>query len=165
MQALDCIESTPLLTRTAQLKVKAPYTNAPACEPTSPPTPAPVNQSIANILCTPIVPTADWVFERAGNGSSHPSCSSPPIVNLARMCQGDPTSIVLDASLYNDGIGCFRAQSRQCKYQLRQVAQFDFDLTMTTCRGVWASFWSTPNHWEGDGLSGEMDWMETCLGE
>lgn len=128
------------------------------------PTPSPNLQSV-NANCSVIVPTADWVFDRSGNGSTHNSCSNPPIVNLARMCQGDPTSIVMDASLQNDGIGCFRAQALGCKFNLRQVAQIDFDITMSSCYGVWASFWANPNYWAGGGQSGEMDWMESCDGE
>jgi len=50
-----------------------------------------------------------------------------------------------------------------CKFDLRNMEQLDFDINMINCGGTWAApLWMTPDYWQGGGASGEIDMMENC---
>merc|ERR1719197_1304017 len=61
----------------------------------------------------PIVkPNDKWLWDSNPGSGAWPSCTSPPAENQGRMCQGDPTSIVMQA----DGSAgqCLVAQMLDC---------------------------------------------------
>lgn len=102
-------------------------------------------------------PEADWVWSTGAVPS--PSCTNPPVVNNAQMCEGDPTSIVLQAS----GQAECLASKMDCPFNMHDLDQLDFDVDMVGCEGTWAApLWMSPNHWEGGGWSGEIDMLENC---
>jgi hypothetical protein len=89
-----------------------------------------------------------------------PSCTSPPVQNNARMCQGDPTSVVIEG---NGQPQCLSAKASDCKFSMYDMEQLDFDVNMLGCGGTWAApLWMSPNRWKGGGASGEVDMMENC---
>lgn len=104
-------------------------------------------------------PSGDWVWTTGAAPS--PSCTSPPVENNAQMCNGDPTSIVLQATQGTPQ--CLAAKMPDCTFNMHDLYQMDFDLTMNDCKGTWAApLWVSPHHWEGGGASGEIDMVENC---
>lgn len=105
-----------------------------------------------------VSPDSEWVWS-TGAGPS-PSCSSPAVVNNAQMCEGDPTSIVFQASGSPE---CLASRMDACVFDMHDLDQLDFDIRMIGCKGTWAApLWMTPDHWEGGGNSGEIDMLENC---
>lgn len=104
-------------------------------------------------------PSGDWVWTTAASPS--PSCTSPAVENNAQMCNGDPTSIVMQAT---QGVPqCLGSKMPDCQFNLHDLYQMDFDLSMSDCKGTWAApLWISPHHWEGGGRSGEIDMVENC---
>jgi len=104
-----------------------------------------------------VSPESDWVWSTGAVPS--PSCSSPSVINNAQMCEGDPTSIVLQASGNSECL----ASKMECPFSMYDFDQLDFDVQMLDCKGTWAApLWMSPNHWEGGGDSGEVDMLENC---
>jgi len=102
--------------------------------------------------------SSDWVWSTQAHSS--PSCTSPAASNIGRMCSGDPTSVVM----HSHGLpGCFGTKMPDCKFNMHDLQQIDFDISMTDCAGTWAApLWLTPDHWAGGGRSGEIDMVEMC---
>jgi len=116
-----------------------------------------------NPLCggKPIVsPSEDWVWDRALKSGSWPSCTSPPVENKGQMCEGDPTSVVMQA----DGSAqCLATQMQSCAFDMHNVYQIDFDVVIWNCVGTWtAPLWLDPHYWDGGPESGELDLVEMC---
>lgn len=106
-------------------------------------------------------PSGDWVWSTGASPS--PSCQAPAVVNNGQMCNGDPTSIVMQAG---GGAECLGAKMPDCSFNLHNLHQMDFDLSMNDCKGTWAApLWISPNHWAGGGQSGEIDMVELCPSE
>lgn len=104
-----------------------------------------------------VSPDSEWVWSTGAVPS--PSCSSPAVVNNAQMCEGDPTSIVFQAS----GDAECLASKMECAFNMHDLDQLDFDIHMFDCKGTWAApLWMSPNHWQGNGESGEIDMLENC---
>jgi len=102
--------------------------------------------------------SSDWVWSHDAVPS--PSCSSPAVENVAQMCTGYPTSVVIRG---NGQPQCLSAQMPDCKFNMFDIDQLDFDTNMVGCRGTWAApLWMTPNYWAGGGDSGEIDMLENC---
>lgn len=100
----------------------------------------------------------EWVWSHDAVPS--PSCTSPPVENVARMCAGDPTSVVMSS---NGQPQCLSAQMLDCKFNMYDIDQLDFDVHMEGCAGTWAApLWMSPNRWMGGGDSGEIDMLENC---
>merc|ERR1719454_2810669 len=106
----------------------------------------------------PVVsPAPNWIWSR--DGMTSPSCTSPPVVNNAQMCEGDLTSIVFQAG---GGAECLSSKM-DCPFSMYDLEQLDFDVDMVDCDGTWAApLWMSPHHWEGSGYSGEIDMIENC---
>lgn len=105
-----------------------------------------------------VSPDAEWIWSTTATPS--PSCSYPSVVNNARACEGDPTSIVLEASGNSE---CLASKMEACPFSMYDLDQLDFDVQMINCKGTWAApLWMSPNHWEGGGDSGEIDMLENC---
>lgn len=106
-----------------------------------------------------VSPTSDWVWSTGAN-HDYPSCSMPRLVNNAQMCEGDPTSIVLQAS---GAAECLASKMDDCAFSMYDLETLDFEVQMINCKGTWAApLWMSPNHWEGGGDSGEVDMLENC---
>jgi len=119
------------------------------------------NSSSAGALCggaAVVEPSSDWVWSPHAVPSQ--SCMSPPMQNNAQMCAGDPTSVVLQSSGQPE---CISARMPDCQFNMHDLDQLDFDVSMIGCKGTWAApLWMSPDHWEGGGRSGEIDMMENC---
>jgi len=102
--------------------------------------------------------SADWIWNTDAVPS--PSCTSPPVENHALMCEGDPTSVVIQG---NGGPQCLSAHSA-CNFHMGNIFQLDFDVSILGCAGTWAApLWMTPDEWGTDGpSSGEIDMLEMC---
>lgn len=76
------------------------------------------------------------------------------------MCEGDPTSVVLEG----DGQPqCLVTTTRDCEFSIYDLDQVDFDWNMWNCKGTWAApLWGCPTRWHGGGASGEIDFLENC---
>jgi len=114
-------------------------------------------------ICQPDNTKQSWVWSPAVVQEKH-SCIHPPTQNIGQMCINDVTSILLDVSKTQEkGIGCYLTNMNDCVFNLRDFVQIDFDIVVSDCENTWFSFWATPrHHWTGDGLSGEMDFIESC---
>jgi hypothetical protein len=125
------------------------------------PTAAALNSTSAGSLCggaAVVEASADWVWSHEAMDS--PSCTSPAVENVAEMCEGDPTSVVIRSSGQPQ---CLSTQMPDCKFNMRSIDQLDFDVNMLGCRGTWAApLWMSPNRWLGGGDSGEIDMLENC---
>merc|ERR1712224_531222 len=89
-----------------------------------------------------------------------PSCQSPPVTNPGHMCDGDPTSIVLQS---HGNTACYASRMAACSFSMHELRQLDFDLRLMDCHGTWAApLWLTPDFWDGGGKSGEIDMVELC---
>lgn len=105
--------------------------------------------------------TADWVWSREVLQS--PSCTWPEMENPAKMCAGDPTSVVIEGTGQPQ---CASSWMQDCKFSMRDLTQLDFDVSMLQCGGTWtAPLWMTPDYWAGGGSSGEIDMSENCPAE
>jgi len=107
-------------------------------------------------------PLSDWTWSAAITGAQ--SCTSPGIGNWGKMCEGDPTSVVI----VNYGVpSCLRTDMSDCKMNMREVEQIDFDLRIRDCGNTWAApLWLTPDRWSSAGgayNSGELDLVELCV--
>jgi len=120
-----------------------------------------LNTSTSASLCgggAVVDASSDWVWSHEAVPS--PSCTSPAVQNVAKMCSGDPTSVVIQG----DGQPqCLSAQMSDCRFNMHDIDQLDFDVDMVGCGGTWAApLWMTPDHWAGGGASGEIDMVENC---
>lgn len=80
--------------------------------------------------------------------------------NVGQMCAGDPTSVVLQGSGQPQ---CLGTTMPDCKFNMHDVDQLDFDINMLGCGGTWAApLWMTPDHWYDGPNSGEIDMLENC---
>jgi len=105
-----------------------------------------------------VPPDSSWVWNTAAMASF--SCDSPAVVNNGKMCQGDPTSIVFQASGQAE---CLSSQVDACKFNMHDLEQLDFDVNQIGCKGTWAApLWMTPDTWKDGPNSGEIDMMENC---
>lgn len=105
-----------------------------------------------------VSPDSSWIWSTGAVPS--PSCQSPEVVNNAQMCEGDPTSIVFQAS---GDAECLASRMDACTFDMHDFDQLDFDLDMVDCQGTWAApLWMTPTYWEGGADSGEIDMIENC---
>lgn len=104
-----------------------------------------------------IDPPSNWAWSTGV--ATCPSCTNPPTENWGKMCAGDHTSVVIQ----NWGQpSCLRTVS-DCKMNMHDVQQIDFDLRISLCGSTWAApFWLTPDYWRGGGSSGEIDLVELC---
>lgn len=103
-------------------------------------------------------PESDWLWDRGTE--FYPSCTSPGVTNNAQQCHGDPTSVIFRA---NGNPECLATQMSQCKFNMYNLQQLDFDISLENCLGTWAApLWLTPDYWAGGGLSGEIDMVEIC---
>jgi hypothetical protein len=122
---------------------------------------AALNASASASLCNGaavVDASSDWVWSHTAVPS--PSCTSPPVQNNARMCQGDPTSVVIEG---NGQPQCLSAHASDCTFNMHNIEQLDFDVSMLGCGGTWAApLWMSPDRWMGGGRSGEVDMMENC---
>lgn len=109
-----------------------------------------------------IDPPSDWAWSTDVHPC--PSCQSPDVQNWGKMCAGDPTSVVIQ----NFGKpSCLRTAMPDCKMNMHEVEQIDFDLRIRNCGTTWAApLWLTPDLWQssggGPGHSGELDLAELC---
>lgn len=102
--------------------------------------------------------SSDWIWSHTAISS--PSCTNPAVQNVAKMCENDPTSVVIQGSGQPQ---CLSAQMLDCKFNMHNIEQLDFEVNMIGCNGTWtAPLWMTPDHWEGGGSSGEIDMVENC---
>lgn len=106
-----------------------------------------------------VAPSADWIWTPSAGNS--PSCGSPKVdPTVPRMCENDPTSVVLRLT---DAPECISVEGGDCKFDMHNVTQLDADIDLLHCYGAWtAPLWFTPNIWIGDGASGEVDMVEQC---
>merc|ERR1719359_1346817 len=94
--------------------------------------------------------SGDSVWDH-GAGPS-PSCDIPEVENNAQMCDGDPTSVVMQATAGTPQ--CLVARMPECTFNMNDLQQMDFDIIMNDCKGTWAApLWISPNQWNGGGLS------------
>lgn len=103
--------------------------------------------------------SSDWVWTPAtSNGYS---CMSPAVdSSKPKMCDGDPTSIVLEVTSAPE---CLVAYASDCEFSAYDVTQIDADVDMIDCYGTWAApLWLTPDYWYDGGSSGEIDMIENC---
>jgi len=109
-----------------------------------------------------IDPPAEWAWSKRVHDC--PSCTNPGTQNWGKMCQGDPTSVVLQ----NWGKpSCLRTAMEHCEMNMHEVKKIDFDLRIRNCGNTWAApLWLTPDLWSaahgGPGHSGELDLAELC---
>jgi len=126
----------------------------------SPPSPPPVPPSPSKLCAGASIVggSTDWIWNTDAVPS--PSCTSPAVENHALMCEGDPTSVVIQG---NGGPQCLSAHSA-CNFHMGNIFQVDFDVSMLGCTGTWAApLWMTPDEWGTDGASsGEIDMLEMC---
>lgn len=119
------------------------------------------NVTSDDVLCPGSYATApgrDWLWDT--RTKYYPSCTSPSVVNNAQQCYGDPTSVVFRASGSPE---CLATQMSACKFDMHNLQQLDFDVTLENCLGTWAApLWLTPDYWAGGGSSGEIDMVEIC---
>lgn len=102
--------------------------------------------------------SSSWAWSTGVSPS--PSCTSPGVQNIGRMCSDDPTSIVMHT---HGKEGCFVTRMSDCKFDMRSFKQMDFELRIADCYGTWAApLWLTPDYWAGGGMSGEIDMVELC---
>lgn len=120
-----------------------------------------VSSRTPGVLCggnAIVAPSSNWVW--SSGAAPSPSCTSPPVENNAQMCSGDPTSVVIQG---NGQPQCLGASMPDCRFNLRNIQQLDFDVNMIGCGGTWAApLWMSPEYWAGGGASGEIDMMENC---
>jgi len=107
-------------------------------------------------------PPSEWAWSTAASPS--PSCMTPRAENRGKMCNDDPTSVVIQ----NYGTpSCLVTDMSDCKLNLREVEQIDFDLRIRDCGNTWAApLWLTPDRWSNEGgayNSGELDLVELCV--
>lgn len=117
--------------------------------------------------CTPVAidKTSPWSVTGSATAKS---CSSPNLEYVGQMCQGDPTSIVIDTTRSKtgeDGKGCFVSRAETCPFYMNKVASIEFEITLQNCKQVWLSFWANPTTWDLPAdTAGELDMIETCGG-
>jgi len=127
-------------------------------------------------LSVPLDGTSVW---EGGQNRKWYSCASKPgagfstgsdvRVEGAGMCadsQGrpDPTSLVVDMEALGDRTGCFAWVMDQCRLDLRQVKNIEFDVDLTQCDNLWSTpLELSPLSWlPPQGLSGEVNLLESC---
>lgn len=101
----------------------------------------------------------DWVWTPATSNSY--SCTSPSVdSSKPKMCDNDPTSIVLQVT---DAPECLVAYASDCEMSAYDITRIEADIDMVDCYGTWAApLWLTPDYWNGGGSSGEIDMIEMC---
>lgn len=106
----------------------------------------------------------DWPFSVAA-GTDY-SCRSPrggvnDQGNTPHMCNGKPNSVRIQIT--HGEAECLRAHADQCKIPMRDFVSLDYDLNIDQCQGIWAApVWMSPDKWQWDGDSGEIDSTEMC---
>jgi len=109
--------------------------------------------------------TTEWVFS-AVSGPAWSSCASSrggvnDLGTYPMQCESDPTSVRIAVS---SGLAeCLVASSFDCKIPMYDFVSLDYDVHVSSCNGIWAApLWMTPDTWQWDGGSGEIDSLEMC---
>lgn len=108
--------------------------------------------------------TSSWVWSTDTVQEAN-SCTNPSTQNIGQKVGNDPTSIVLDATTGKTvgGIGCYLTNMSDCKFNLHDIKQIEFDITVSNCEDTWFSFWASPVNYGNDNtVSGEIDFIEAC---
>ncbi|GMI04156.1 hypothetical protein TrVE_jg7025 [Triparma verrucosa] len=123
---------------------------------------------VHGVPCTPASnpDPSNWVFD--ASPTEHPSCSSSgggvnDLGSAPVQCEGDLASVYtrLDPATY--GAECLSAKASLCKIPMYNFTSLDYDFSIDSCNGVWAApLWMTPDTWQWDGGSGEIDSLELC---
>jgi hypothetical protein len=132
---------------------------SPSPLPTSPPPPPPPR------VCTQAPDDANWAF-RVTQDQWHSCASSAGRTNdlgtSPHKCANDPASVRI-ALAPTVGDECLVAAAPHCKIPMREFVSLDYDFAVDSCNGVWAApLWMTPETWQWEGGSGEIDSLEMC---
>ena len=81
--------------------------------------------------------------------------------NAPTHCEGDLSSVYM--ALNRGQAECLSAKAFDCKIPMRNFTSMDYDVNLESCQGAWAApLWLTPDTWQWDSGSGEIDSLEAC---
>jgi hypothetical protein len=109
-------------------------------------------------------PSSEWPFNV--DVYSSPSCSSSSggvndMGNVPTMCKNDLTSV--HVKMRPGVMECLSARADKCKIPMHNFSSLDYDFSIEECYGLWAApMWMTPDKWQWNGGSGEIDSIEFC---
>ena len=115
-------------------------------------------------ICTPATNQNNWAFQTDKNPNY--SCASSAgatndLGSAPQQCVNDPASVRIQVS--QNKAECLIAKSSACKIPMRDFISLDYNFHISNCNGIWAApLWMTPDKWQWDGGSGEIDSEEFC---